>query len=525
MNIFRYRLLLPALVFLAGCQEKLLDTIPRDRVSAAIYWKTEQDAELAANAIYTFHGSTENYFSWDGMSDLGHIGQIGNRNLFILRGDADALNSRFLEEWSLAYYGIRGANSFLEHVDQVETANTVLIDRLKMEVRALRAYYYIRLASLYGDVPLVTQELSLDESKQLTRTPVAEIWDFISEELEEAGAGLPVAQAQKGRMTRGAAWALKARAMLYAGRYAEAAASAAKVMALNQYSLYPSYKNLFSYEAENNPEVIFDIQYVKDVYRNNVFGLMAPYSQRNSGNRFVPTKNLVDAYQMTNGLPITDPASGFDPRDPYKDRDPRLSYTVFVLGDPLPDGQTYDPRPGSGTADEVHSSFVTTQTGFNLKKYIHASDLAQPANCGINLVLVRYAEVLLTYAEAKIEMNELDQSVLDAINAIRTRPDVNMPPIPALGTQEEMREIVRHERKVELAFEGLRYVDIRRWKIAEHVMPGKIYGMTYVNDNDELETIEVLTWTTRFDKNKDYLWPIPQKEIELNPNLTQNPNW
>ena len=146
-------------------------------------------------------------------------------------------------------------------------------------------------------------------------------------------------------------------------------------------------------------------------------------------------------------------------------------------------------------------------------------------NCGINIILIRYAEVLLTYAEAKIEADQIDQSVADAINEVRQRADVNMPPLTAIGSREEMRDIVRHERMVELAFEGLRYIDIRRWKIAENVIPGKLYGMTYTDDSGTLQTIQIQSFEKTFDKSRDYLWPVPQKERDINSALTQNPNW
>jgi hypothetical protein len=130
----------------------------------------------------------------------------------------------------------------------------------------------------------------------------------------------------------------------------------------------------------------------------------------------------------------------------------------------------------------------------------------------------------LTYAESKIELNNIDKSVLDAINIIRQRPDVNMPLLTVIGSQSQMRDIVRNERMVELAFEGLRYFDIMRWKIAENVMPGKVYGLTYL-ENNILKTVEVTAFEKVFNKNKHYLWPIPQTEKVLNPNLSQNPGW
>jgi starch-binding outer membrane protein, SusD/RagB family len=525
MNKIKNIIFFTIVASLGGCNKDLLETIPNDRVSTEIFWKTEKDATLAANAVYTYFGTADNFFSWDGMTDISHTNVPQSPESFILKGQYDGLNSRISNEWGNAYAAIRAANEFMANVDEVQTTNTALITRLKGEVRTLRAYHYIKLASLFGDVPLVTTVITLEESKAVTRTPVAQVWDFISTELTDAATQLPNTQAEKGRVTKGAALGLKARAMLFAGRFPEAAAAAKQVMDLNVYSLYPAYKNLFSYAAENNVEVIMDMQFLKDTYSNNVFFAMGPFSQKNSQSHFAPTKNLVDAYTMSNGKDITDPTSGFDAFNPYANRDPRLGYSVFVLGDVLPDGKTYNSKPNSGTADAVGFSFQATNTGFNLEKYVNKEDLALPSNCGINFIIMRYAEILLTYAEAKIEANQIDQSVVDAINLVRKRPDVNMPVLTSIGSQVDMRKIVRKERLVELAFEGLRYVDIRRWKIAEQVMPGKIYGMTYSDNGTTLKTIEVQAWTNTFDKNRDYLWPIPQKERELNPSLSQNPNW
>lgn len=510
--------------FFSGCSKDLLETIPNDRISTEIYWKTDNDATLAANAVYTYLEAV-NIFTWDGMSDIGHTNIPFAVNAIVERGQFDAQDGIILNEWKNDYAGIHSANAFLTNVDKVKTVDKGRIERLKGEVKVLRAYLYIKLASLFGDVPLVTTEITLEESRNSTRVPVAQIWDFISAELTDAATILPTTQTEKGRITKGAALALKARAMLYAGRYQEAADAAKQVMTLNVYSLYPSYQNLFTYAAENNNEVILDKEFVKDTYSNNVFGYMAPYSQQASGSNFVPVKKLVDSYQMNNGKDITDPTGGFDPNDPYKNRDPRLRYSIFVLGDILPDGKAYNSKPGSGTADAVGFTYLSTSTGFNVKKYINKEDITQPSNCGINIILIRYAEILLTYAEAKIESNQIDQSVIDAINQVRQRADVNMPPLLNISSQAEMRDIVRHERLVELAFEGLRYIDIRRWKIAEKVVPGKLFGMTYADNNGNLQTIEIQSFEKTFNNPRDYLWPIPQKERDLNPNLTQNPNW
>jgi hypothetical protein len=170
------------------------------------------------------------------------------------------------------------------------------------------------------------------------------------------------------------------------------------------------------------------------------------------------------------------------------------------------------------------SSFYATTTGATIKKYINNEDYAALTNSGINIILLRYAEVLLTYAEAKIELGQADQSVYDAINRVRQRGDVNLPPLAPGLSQSELRNAVRNERTIELAFEGHRLFDIRRWKIAETVLPGNKQGITYTL-NGQLVTTQVQGFDIIFNKERDYLWPIPQKEKELNPGLVQNPNW
>jgi hypothetical protein len=511
-------------LFLAGCNKDLLETVPNDRISTTIFWKTDQDATLGANAVYIYLSeNSDHYLSWDGMTDIGYSHSPQSAESFILQGQFDALNSRVSNDWDKYYAGVHAANAFLANVVKVDTKNPALIARLTAEVKVLRAYFYLHLAALWGDVPLVTKELTLEESKKQLRTPVAQVWDFVAKELTDAAAVLPTTQADKGRVTKGAALAIKARAMLYAGRYQDAADAAKAVMDLNVYKLYPTYKTLFSYAAENNSEVILDIQFIKDTYSNDVFAKAAPKS--NNGNSiYVPTKRMVDAYEMANGDSINQAGSGFDPYHPYDNRDPRLKYSIFFPGDTLPNNAIFNPKPDSKTGDAVYSTFTVSPTGYNLKKYVNKEDLTQPGNCGINLILCRYPEVLLTYAEAKTELDQIDPTVYSAINQIRQRSDVNMPAITSGKGQAELRAIIRHERLVELAFEGLRFFDIRRWKIMDGIMPGKVYGMTYVDDGGALQTVEVTGWLNYFNV-RNYLWPVPQEERDLNPDLTTNPGW
>lgn len=523
-KIYSLSLIMMCLLCYTSCRRDLLVTVPTDRISTQIYWNTDQDATNASNAVYTYlDGIT--ILLWDGFSDIAHFNTTGATEAPIDQGVADAQNSRFAQQYTNSYAGIHAANYFLENVDKIKVTNATLVNSRKGEVKAMRAYFYLKLVSWYGAVPLVTNSISITDAAQLKRDDVTKIYDFISTELDAAAALLPNTQSDKGRITKGAALALKARAMLYAGRYQDAATAAKAVMDMGVYTLYPKFKQLFSYAGENNSEVIMDKEFVKDIYSNNVFASTAPSSMASSVAQVVPTKVIADEFEMNNGKSITDITSGFDPYNPYLNRDPRMRYSMWVPGDTLYNGKIYNSVPGSGTADAFGGgNLYATTTGFNIKKYVNPEDFGSPSNCGINMILIRYPEVLFTYAEAKIELNQIDQSVTDAINLIRKRGDVNMPVISGTLTQSQLRTAVRHERAVELAFEGLHVFDIRRWKTAENVMTGPIKGLTYIS-NGVLVTVVNNSFIRSFNANRDYLWPIPQQEIILDKNLVQNPNW
>lgn len=524
------------LVMVVGCDDALLDSRPTDTLNDAIFWQSQQDAVNAVNALYPFLPGIDE-MDWDMMSDIGTSLSPSSATSTIQKGDHDAGMSFFNGHWDPAYRGIRAANYFLENVDRVKAEDPGFSDaranRLKAEARFIRALLYTRLVMLFGDVPLVTHSLDLQESRAVTRTDANEVWDFIEAELGAIAADLPERYTGNdvGRITRGAALAMQARAMLYAGRWQKAAAAAKAVIEMGVYSLYPSYEKLFGYAAENSSEVILDRQYAQGLASHNFFDAYAPRGM-NGEVGISPTRTLVDAYETINGLPITrDPE--YDPLNPYSNRDPRLNYTLFlpafsdeVPGELMYNGRRYDPRPGSGTADEVERDYRRTKTGFNTQKYVNNEDLLDRSNGGTNFILIRYADVLLMYAEAKIEAGEIDASVYDAINRVRRRPDVKMPPVAPGKSRAELRRIVRNERLVELGMEGLRFFDLRRWKTAHEVMQGPIPGMRYIRSGEtQVKTLNYGGVVRSFNTSRDYLWPLPQQELVLNPNLSQNPGY
>jgi starch-binding outer membrane protein, SusD/RagB family len=535
MKVYRL-LVLTLFVFLIGCENNILDTFPVDELSNELFWESERDAISAANAVYNFLPGVGE-IQWDMLSDIGHTNNPANFRQAIESGEHDSSLSFFANLWNGHYQGIRRANYFLENVDQILENDPVytneLNNRLKAEVRVIRALLYMRLSFWFGDIPLITETITPEEGAAIAETSRDQIVDFIFEELSEVASDLPLEYPSSdiGRITRGAAYALLARSMIYNNRWQETAEAAQAVMDLRVHSLNDSFESLFDYESQNTAEIILDRQYSRGTVSHNYFSGYAPQGM-NGNVGLSPTRILADAFQTINGLSIEEDPE-FDEFNPYANRDPRLGYTLFlpafsdeVAGDILFNGQEYDPRPGSGTADEIERDLNRTKTGFNTKKYINPDDLSDPTNNGTNFILIRYADVLLMYAEAKIELNDIDESVYSAINEVRTRPDVGMPTIPEGLSQEELREIVRNERMVEFGMEGLRFWDIRRWRIAEDVMQGNIPGMRYIESGgSEIQTFTFGGTTRAFNPNRDYLFPIPAQELVINQNLTQNPGY
>ncbi|WP_170864250.1 RagB/SusD family nutrient uptake outer membrane protein [Fodinibius roseus] len=515
-----------------------MDTTPQNTLNSEIYWQSEEDAFSAVNAIYNeLPGVGE--MAWDRYSDIGNLMSPSGDWASIQRGEHGASTGLFQNYWDSNYQTIGRVNYFLENVDKVQendpAASESLLTRLQAEARVIRAMTYMRMSFWFGDIPLVTSSISVEEGRGLVPATREEIVDFIDNELTQAAGNLPVEYASSddiGRITKGAALGLKARAMIYNNRWSDARDAALEVMNLGVYDLYDSYENLFGYAAQNNDEVILDRQYTRDDHSHSFFEAYAP-RMMNGSVGISPTRILVDAYETENGLSIEEDPS-YDPLDPYSNRDPRLEYTLFlptfsddVPGSELYNGEIYENRPGTGTADEIIIQQNRTNTGFNTRKYVNPEDMSDRSNNGTNFILLRYADILLMYAEAKIELNEIDASVYDAINEVRQRPDVNMPEIANTGqSQEEMREIVRNERMVELAMEGLRYWDVIRWRIAEDVLQGNVPGMDYIPVG-ETEPVQFVSGiiNRHFDPDRHYLWPIPEQELTINSNLTQNPGY
>jgi len=528
------------LLLLAGC--KKMDLAPLDRFTELNFWKSDENVNNALNNVYARMYNSQLFFYNEALSDNAYT------RLGISAGFPDAIASgnftptlaRFLDEWSYYYGSVKSENIFLENIGQNTTLSAAVRARMIGEVRFIRAFHFFKLMNWWGDVPLLKNDITPDQAKEVTRTPKAEVLQFILDELDAAAAALPTntqyPAADRGRITKGAAKALKARVLLYQGnRMADVVAICQELMtnqaANGTYALASTYDAVFSPANEYNSEVILDMQYVPNLRTWGEYIDFAPISAGARGNNLAPTQELVNSYIMTNGKRIDETGSGYDENNPYTNRDPRLSATIVYSGSTWrnPDGSTQiiyikpgsDPDPSA--KNEYKPSGQGTATGYFWKKNYDPTAVAG-FNSGLNLSLIRYADVLLMYAEAKQALGQMNATVwMETIRALRIRAGFTDAAALNYPSSGDMTQLIRNERRSELAMEGLRIDDIRRWKIAETVLTGWAHGARY--ESPTIDNGYIRAQLRSFDPAKHYLWPVPAAERGKNTNLTQNPNY
>lgn len=545
------------LLTIPSCKKDYLERYPLSGPSSASFYANEAELMMGLYGCYQQlnYGNGTLRLPWhvfsDAFSDIcwertnGDLQDVG-------KGSQDVNNSIVRLKWTECYKGIARCNFLLDNINKLTDKITPeLYNQVKAEARFIRALHYHYLSVYFGGVPLATTSLTLSEA-EIPKSSIGEVVDFILTEMEEVAKDLPLNQAimNNGRATKGAALAIKARTALYNEKWDVAAKAAKDVMDLNKYALHTNYGELFRYAGEASREIILSLQYMKGINTHTTPRYLLPRIPGGVCDK-VPLQSLVDSYESTDGLSI-DKSPLFNPSQPFANRDPRLSFTVGVPGNIIFGYQfethkdsliitNFNTNPATRIANTEATHAFATFTGYVFKKYTDEADRADVMNSELNIILARYAEVLLTYAEAKIELNQLDNAVYAAINLVRQRPTVNMPAITPGKTQAQLRSIVRKERKYELSMEGLRMADIRRWKIAEQVMNGDVYGRipkgylsnapvidangtpnySGVANRSQMRLIE----TKKFNPSRDYLWPIPGIEILTNKKLEQNPGY
>ncbi|AWW32681.1 RagB/SusD family nutrient uptake outer membrane protein [Echinicola strongylocentroti] len=548
-------------LLLVGCKEDFLDIVPTDRISDA---SILSDSTLFEAYVINRYlgvrltnkegdgnlpgfGRGFEYALWSSLTDESIYNNDDN-TWIIQQGQLSPENTGIAGTfWGRSYRSIRECNYALANIGELPMSQAGK-DRLIAELKFIRAFRYHDLIRNYGDVVLMgddVPELGEDftDPKFFEKTDKEAAIAYVVDELDEAAGILPLTNNgswQEGRATQGAALALKARLLLYAASplftdgendqqlWQEAASAAQDVMDLQQYSLYQGgYGELFL-TPQSNVEIIFARYYNINSRHTALEIANGPNSYDGWGGN-VPLQNLVDDYEMMDGTSF-DWENEAHASAPYENRDPRFYETILYNGATYRGSEVETFLPGGKDSQDGPSNWNTSKSGYYLKKFINEElPIRNPWDVAgtQNWIYFRYAEILLNYAEAQNEAVGPDASVYEAVNAIRDRAGVEMPPLPAGLTQDEMRERIRQERRIELAFEEHRYYDVRRWMIADEVENTTAYGINITKDEDGSLTYErkvALEGKQFFDQH--YWLPIPRAEILASDNqLGQNPGY
>ncbi|QBN17401.1 RagB/SusD family nutrient uptake outer membrane protein [Flavobacterium nackdongense] len=590
----------------ASCED-YLDKEPLSEYLSSNFYNNEAAIKQGTNGVYQGMYMESSLLPFCTLYDMyTPMGIERSDNSSIGVGNIQLESSFVVEgQWARFYTGVARCNNVLEGSAPYLGELSDKAKQYLAEVKVVRAMHYHYLISLYGDVPYFTKSVTEEEQKSIARTPWNEIADNLIQDLDDASAFLPWQTNELGRVDKSFALGLKARIALYAGSWHKegfgksgikdaakaavyfdiAAKTAQKIIAESGRSLNPNFNDLFTragqLTAASKKENILGIAYSDQAsrkYHYQSFGEIARTAGGQSG-RF-PTQLLVDTYEMANGKRIDEPGSGYDPKNPFANRDPRLKMSIYTHKDRIisnnggvklnivmelynPQTLSYDALGNSKlisnldyTGSVAQFGYIQSGVGYLWKKYNFFDDeiVSEPT---YNILLMRYAEILLMYAEAKIELNQIDGSVRSAINEVRTRAGM---PSTTLTDPIKLRQLVRRERKVELAREsGLHFFDMRRWRTGALENAEKTYGfpiatgVTATNFPDGYTQVtpdmvpsygaagsardlnDLALYAAYGSKlrqrdadrpknwdDKFYLWPIPQTERNKAPWLTQN---
>jgi len=552
---------------LYSCNE--LDLSPLDQGSSENWYSSETQFEMAINDFYRlafwyYTPTPHDHQQWSDDYTCRN-----NRTVFT-SGTFNSETGFVKTFWNNQYKSIGRAIKVIENLERGRE-NGISDTKLKQyeaEARFTLASRYAYLTFAFGDIPLVKGQIDIDEAYSMSRTPKEEVIDYIYENFDFAIENLPKEYSKKMRATKGAALALKARYALYFGDYGIAAEAAEDCMELGIYSLNPDYAELFV--TKNAEESIF---LLPRSLENNIYETVRNAIPRTGNGGWTavnPSWALLASYECTDGLPV-DESPLFNPRNPFENRDPRCTATIVEFGTTLL-GVEFDPHPDKKQVMDYNSGKMVKNNdtranatyasfnGLNWRKGIDEtwgpSTSYQMSN---DFVSIRYADVLLIYAEAKTELNQIDESVISAINQVRARAygvnenDKQQYPAIEIMSQSDLRKKIRNERRVEFAYEGLRYNDLIRWRIAGETLsrpqPGLLHPASLLREEVVNPGLWFWAYTPQIDENgiadfsellnnnkaqvlsqgdwddRQYLWPIPDEEIIINDNMVQNPGY
>lgn len=515
-----------------------LETIPNDALSPSTTWQTEDDAAKFLIGCYDGWIDDTGIFYWDCASDFGfnfHIHE-GWRNI----GNGSMTSSNSVANY-YSFSKIRICIDFLKNIEGVSFANQKDKDNMIGQVRTIRAYQYFNMNWLYGGVPIIDAYETAEEAR-VPRASEQEVKEYIYQDLDAAIPLLNDAPAANGYIAKGTALALKVRVAMFYGDYQIAKNAASQLMALGLYDLDDDYANLFTVAGQGSKEIIMAVQHDENLYSDWMVATM--YNNADGGwSSMVPTQNLIDAYEMSNGLTKDEAGSGYDATHPFANRDPRMAMTVLypgmdwegINGNTILNTLDATLSNGSSNPNKPDGADNASKTCLTWAKYL--TPMSQYNDVWSNksqAILFRYAEVLLSYAEAENELNGPTDEVYNILNRVRTRvgmPEVNR---SKYNSKETVRELIRRERSVELAGEGIRRMDIIRWKDAN----GKMLAETVlnqpltrikgtVNENEPDPTKRATVTGTDLVENRTFAaynryLPIPLSALDKNKSLTQN---
>lgn len=535
--------ILISVLFIAIFSSCDLDKAPLDELNEKTFFDIPSNSFLGLTALYRgnitngLEFSPSDWWSYQGLIMMEHISDNAfdrrgsNHPLSrISNGTLNATNGVISNYWKASYQRIGYCNRFLSGMEKQE--KNEMNKRFIAEARFIRATMYFYLVSYFRDVPLVETILSGEEANNVEKSEGRKILEWCINELESAVSDLPsfinISSEDKGRASKQAALAFMGRVYMLMEDWAEGAKIYKKIIDMGENELSENYQSLFySTTATNNKENIFYIQYKQDV-----FGCGLPQhalSAKDGGWSLVnPANGLFEAYEFTDGTAFSYDNPQFDYNMPGKNRDPRLDYTIYYNGAYFM-GTEYIIGPDLQGKQNLGYKEETSRTGYMMRKYFEeTTTISNLRSYGAVIPVIRYAEILLSYAECMNEIGKMDQVVMDmTINKIRARPDVNM---PSKNSKDNItnRDIIRNERRVELAMEGIRYWDLIRWQLAHINLSQDIWGAqcidskTYNSTTIKVDPTGNMRWyvgTREFRQDQDYKWPIPQSEQNINPKL------
>jgi len=562
-----------SLLFLSGCYD--LDRYPYDQVSSGTFWKTESQAKQAMMGVYSVMKSDNAFgttFGLDCLSDLG-IGYDDPGYVNVYLGTYTARTGQVVNRWQTLYDGVVRSNTVLQNIPNAEMSDATKA-QFAGEAKFMRALYYFTLMNFFGGVPLYDESVVVDKDFNNMMEPRATIdatREFILKDLDASIAALPVKwdNSNYGRATKGAAYALKGKVLLYNKQYAEAATNFEEIVKDPSaqgygYSLYASYEDLFKPAGDQSNEMIFAIQNSGGVGLDYGMPMTFYMGSRSSfgscWNNVMASTGLADMYEYKDGKPFNwnEVVPGFnesaDVKDKtfratlssdkktvvaypeaketllnmYKQRDPRMN-TSLILPYTIYKGWVSNARKDCefvvAVGTNESNGFIRNNKQWDsylwrkfVAEYNMDGGINNRAHTPINFPLIRYADILLMLAECYNETGKQTEAVA-LINQVRQRPSVNIAALnsgPAwleARSKEQVFERIKKERAVELAGEGHRFNDLRRWGLLLSLSGKNEYGFTGKR------------YFTRVVTERDYLWPIPATEIEKNSSLTQNPGW